>query len=127
MIKALVPSFNGRCMSIRAKILKAVEIVEDLALSKDIDEKRRKALLQVVKLLSEVQDEIVDAKSRVRELTYTLRELSELLGLEVNLTGPKLAIEDELVEAIDKSSMVELEIDGEKAIVKKLISAQAST
>jgi len=127
LIKALVPSFNGRCMSIRAKILKAVEIVEDLALSKDIDEKHRKALLQVVKLLSEVQDEIVDAKSRVRELTYTLRELSELLGLEVNLTGPKLAIEDELVEAIDKSSMVELEIDGEKAIVKKLISAQAST
>ena len=127
MIKALAPSFNGRCMSIRAKILKAVEIVEDLALSKDIDEKHRKALLQVVKLLSEVQDEIVDAKSRVRELTYTLRELSELLGLEVNLTGPKLAIEDELVEAIDKSSMVELEIDGEKAIVKKLISAQAST
>lgn len=127
MIKALAPPLNGRCMSIRAKILKAVEIVEDLALSKDIDEKHRKALLQVVKLLSEVQDEIVDAKSRVRELTYTLRELSELLGLEVNLTGPKLAIEDELVEAIDKSSMVELEIDGEKAIVKKLISAQAST
>uniref|UniRef100_A0A7J3X8M8 Uncharacterized protein n=2 Tax=Thermofilum pendens TaxID=2269 RepID=A0A7J3X8M8_THEPE len=118
---------TGCRMSIRAKILKAVEIVEDLALSKDIDEKQRKALLQVVKLLSEVQDEIIDAKSRVRELTYTLRELSELLGLEVNLTGPKLAIEDELMEAIDRSSMVELEIDGEKAIVKKLISAQAST
>lgn len=112
-------------MSVRANLLKALSILEDLALNGGLEEKHRKLLLQVIKLLSEVQDEVVSAKSKVRDLTYTLRELSELLGLEVNLTNPKLAVEDDILRAIENSSMAELELEDERVVVKKLISAQA--
>lgn len=112
-------------MSARANLLKALSILEDLALNGGLEEKQRKLLMQVIRLLSEVQDEVVAAKSRVRDLAYTLRELSEILGLEVNLTNPKLAIEDDVLKAIENSSMTELELEDGRAVVKKLISAQA--
>lgn len=114
-------------MSVRANLLRALSILEDLALNGDLEEKHRKLLFQVIKILSEVQDEVVNAKSKVRDLTYTLRELSELLGLEVNLTKPKLAIEDDVLRAIENSSMTELELEDGKAVIKKLISARAET
>mgnify|MGYP001772892725 CR=1 FL=1 len=116
----------GMGANVRANLLKAISMLEDLAVNGDLAEKHRKVLLSVLKLLSEVQDEVVNAKSKVRDLTYTLRELGELLGLEVNLTSPRLAAEDEVLKALESSPMAEVELEEERAVVKKLISAQPS-
>ncbi|AKG39215.1 MAG: hypothetical protein ACP5II_05430 [Infirmifilum sp.] len=112
----------------RSQVIKALEVVEDLLESEDLPDKHRKALLQIQKYLLTALDSVVDVKSKVRDITYTLQELAETLGLEVKLSSPRLLLEDEdLVKTISESAMADIEIEGEKAIIRKLVAAQQTT
>lgn len=109
----------------RSQVMKALEIVEDLLTSNDLSDEHRKALLQVQKHLLNALDSVVDVKSRVRDITYTLQELADTLGLEVKLSSPKLVLEeDDILNTINESTLADIEIEGEKAVIKKLVTAQ---
>ncbi|MEZ0345453.1 MAG: hypothetical protein ABWK01_02775 [Infirmifilum sp.] len=109
----------------RTQVMKALEIVEDLLTSEDLGEEHRKALLQVQRHLLEALDNVVEVKSKVRDITYTLQELADTLGLEVKLSSPRLILEEEdVLKTISESTLADIEIEGEKAIVRKLVAAQ---
>lgn len=109
----------------RVHVIKALEIIEDLLASESVPEEHKRALLQVQKHLFEALDSVVDVKSKVRDIAYTLEELSEALGLEVRLSPPRLLLGDEdVLKAINDSTLAELEIEGEKAVVRRVVAAQ---
>ncbi|UNQ74301.1 hypothetical protein [Infirmifilum sp. NZ] len=109
----------------RSHVIKALEIVEDLLSSSELSEGQKKALLQVQKHLLDALDSVVDVKSKVRDIAYTLQELADALGLEVKLSSPRLVLDDEdILKTIAESTMAEIEIEGEQAVVKRLLAAQ---
>ncbi len=106
-------------------MIKALGIVEDLLASNELNDGQRKALLQVQKYLLDALDSVVDVKSKVRDIAYTLQELADTLGLEVKLSSPRLVLDDEdILQAIAESTIADIEIEGEKAIVKRIVAAQ---
>ncbi|ABL77754.1 hypothetical protein Tpen_0345 [Thermofilum pendens Hrk 5] len=103
-----------------------MQLIEDVALNEQLPEDARKALLKALKLLSQAEDSLVEVKSQVRDITYTLQELAQSLGLDVKLSNPRLSIDSgEVLDLIEKSAVAELEIEDEKAVVKKLVTQQA--
>ncbi len=106
-------------------MIKALGIVEDLLASNELNDGQRKALLQVQKYLLDALDSVVDVKSKVRDIAYTLQELADALGLEVKLSSPRLVLDDEdILQAIAESTIADIEVEGEKAIVKRVVAAQ---
>lgn len=113
-------------VSMRRQIREAMQLIEDVALNEQLPEDARKALLKALKLLSQAEDSLVEVKSQVRDITYTLQELAQSLGLDVKLSNPRLSIDSgEVLDLIEKSAVAELEIEDEKAVVKKLVTQQA--
>ncbi len=107
----------------RAQIVKALQIIEDILSSEELPLKHKKALFQVRKLLLELQDSMVLAKSRTRDIAYTLSELANLLGLEIKIGSPRFSLSsEEAVEILNKSIIADLEVEGEKTIVKKVVA-----
>ncbi len=108
----------------RLEIVKALQILEDVISSDNLPYEHKRALLQVKKLLIEAQDSMVVAKSKTRDIAYTLSELAKALGLEIRIGAPRLSLVDEDVAELLRDSMVaELEVENEEeAVVKKLVA-----
>ncbi len=107
----------------RLEIVKAIQILEDVLSSEDLPYEHRRALFQVKKLLVEAQDSMVVAKSKTRDIAYTLGELAKALGLEIKIGAPRLSLVDEEVAEMLRESMVaELEVGEEEAIVEKVVA-----
>ncbi len=107
----------------RVEIVKALQILEDILSSEDLPYEYRKPLFQVKKLLLEAQDSMVVAKSKTRDLAYTLSELAKALGLEVKIGAPRLSlVDDEVAEMLRESMVTEIDVDGEEAIIEKVVA-----
>lgn len=107
----------------RKQVIKALQILDDLLSKGSLDPSDKKALLQVKRILIDLQDSMVAAKSRVRDIAYTMSELARLLGLEVKIGSPRFMLaNDDILKMISSSMMADLEVEGEQTIVKKLVA-----
>lgn len=107
----------------RIQVVKALQIIEDILSSDEIPIKYKKALFQVRKTLLELQDSMVLAKSRTRDIAYTLSELAKILGLEIKIGSPRFSLtNEEVAEILNKSIIADLDVEGEKTIVKKVVA-----
>jgi len=106
-------------------IRNALSIINSLLgndkLSKDI----KLQLVQVKKELYDAQDELVWIRSRSREIAHTVKDLIEVLGIEVKIGNPMIKLEkDELYEKLLKSPYIEATLSpdkGEKVKIEKIV------
>ncbi|MEM0009946.1 MAG: hypothetical protein QXU36_08965 [Thermofilum sp.] len=112
-------------MSMRNYIGEAMQLIEDLVINEQIPDDGKKVLMRVLKLLSQAEDSLVEVRSQVRDITYTLQELVKSLGLEVKVSNPRISSNtQDVLDLLRKSDIADLEIDEEKAVVKKLVMPQ---
>jgi hypothetical protein len=112
-------------MSMRNYIGEAMQLIEDLVINEQIPDDSKKVLMRVLKLLSQAEDSLVEVRSQVRDITYTLQELVKSLGLEVKVSNPRISSNtQDVLDLLRKSDIADLEIDEEKAVVKKLVMPQ---
>ena len=112
-------------MSMRNYIGEAMQLIEDLVINEQIPDDSKKVLMRVLKLLSQAEDSLVEVRSQVRDITYTLQELVKSLGLEVKVSNPRISSNtQDVLDLLRKSDLADLEIDEEKAVVKKLVMPQ---
>ena len=109
----------------RNYIGEAIQLIEDLVISEQMPDNNKKVLMRVLKLLSQAEDSLIEVRSQVRDITYTLQELVKSLGLEVKISNPRIASStQDVLDLLRSSEMADLEIDEEKAVVKKLVVQQ---
>ena len=112
-------------MSMRNYIGEAMQLIEDLVINEQIPDDSKRVLMRVLKLLSQAEDSLVEVRSQVRDITYTLQELVKSLGLEVKVSNPRISSNtQDVLDLLRKSDIADLEIDEEKAVVKKLVMPQ---
>jgi hypothetical protein len=112
----------------RDYISEAIQLIDDLVINEQLPDDGKKVLMRVLKLLSQAEDSLVEVRSQVRDITYTLQELVKALGLEVKVSNPRITgNSQDMLDLLSKSEIADLEIDEERAVVKKLVLQQQET
>ncbi len=97
-------------------IRNALSIINSLLGDEKISKDIKLQLVQVKKELYDAQDELVWIRSRSREIAHTVKDLIEVLGIEVKIGNPIIKLEkDELYEKLLKSPYIEATINTDKA------------
>ncbi|OYT32143.1 MAG: hypothetical protein B6U94_00525 [Thermofilum sp. ex4484_79] len=98
-------------MHIRNALSIINNLLENDVLPKDV----KIQLIQAKKELYDAQDELVWIRSRGREIAHTVRDLIEVLGIEVRIGNPIVKLEkEELYEKLLKSPYIEATLNSDK-------------